>query len=86
MDNKKSAFIGKILLSAVIVFFSIYAGFLYILVVESHGADYRLSVAGAVLFPACLIYFILVKEEWQERLEHLWYPADVAEQQQHLTD
>lgn len=61
MDNKKSAFIGKILLSAVIVFFSIYAGFLYILVVESHGADYRLSVAGAVLFPACLIYFIFAR-------------------------
>lgn len=60
MDNKKSAFIGKILLSAVIVFFSIYAGFLYILVVESHGVDYRLAVAGAVLFPVCLLYFIFV--------------------------
>ena len=28
------------------------------LVISSHGADYYLSVAGAILFPACLIFFI----------------------------
>lgn len=58
MPNKKSILVGKILLSAVIIFLSVYAGLLYILVVQSHGADYYLSVAGAVLFPAFLIFLI----------------------------
>lgn len=58
MPNKRSILIGKILLSAIIIFFSVYAGLLYVLVISSWGANYYLSMVGAVLFPACLIFFI----------------------------
>ena len=58
MPNKRSILAGKILLSVVIIFFSVYAGLLYVLIIESHGADYYLAIAGAILFPAFLIFLI----------------------------
>jgi len=62
MPNKRSILAGKILLALVIAFFSFYGGFLYVLVIESWGADYYLSVAGAILFPVCLISFLFIRK------------------------
>ena len=62
MPNKRSILAGKILLAVVIAFFGFYGGFLYVLVISSWGANYYLSIVGAVLFPLCLIFFIFSRK------------------------
>ena len=61
MPNKRSILAGKILLTTIVLFFSFYGGLLYVLIVSSNGANYYLSIAGAILFPIFLIFLIFAK-------------------------
>lgn len=61
MPNKRSILAGKILLTAIVLFFSFYGGLFYVLIVSSNGANYYLSIAGAFLFPIFLIFLIFAK-------------------------
>ena len=61
MPNKRSILAGKILLTAIVLFFSFYGGLLYVLIASGNGANYYLSVAGAFLFPVFLIFLIFAK-------------------------
>lgn len=61
MPNKRSVLVGKILLTAIVLFFSFYGGLLYVFVVSGNGADYYLSIVGAFLFPLFWIFLIFAK-------------------------
>jgi len=61
MPNKRSILVGKILLAAIVLFFSFYGGLLYVLITSGNGANYYLSIAGAILFPVFLIFLIFAR-------------------------
>lgn len=61
MADKRSVLAGKILLTAIVLFFSFYGGVLYVMVVSGNGANYYLSSAGAFLFPIFLVFLIFSK-------------------------
>lgn len=61
MLGKRSVLAGKILLTAIVLFFSFWGGIWYVLVVSGHGANQFLSSAGAFLFPVFWIYLIFAK-------------------------
>jgi len=61
MPNKRAILVGKILLAAIVLFFSFYGGLLYVLITSGNGANYYLSIAGAILFPVFLIFLIFAR-------------------------
>ena len=58
MSDKMARVILKIMLAAVVAFFSVYIGIFYVLIASGYGVNYVVATVGAFLFPAFWILLI----------------------------